>query len=96
MSEIVKTLDILEQKTIKLLQKVDRLEDLNKSMKINLEDAKNTIAEQSEMMDSMAEEYNTLKVASALLGSDENKRETKLKINSLIRDIDYCIAQLAD
>jgi hypothetical protein len=27
-----------------------------------------------------------------LFGSDENKRDTKLKINSLIREIDYCIA----
>jgi len=39
---------------------------------------------------------DTLKMANSLLGSDENKRETKLKINSLIREIDYCIAQLSD
>jgi hypothetical protein len=31
-------------------------------------------------------------LTSSLLGSDENKRDTKLKINSLIREIDYCIA----
>jgi hypothetical protein len=35
-------------------------------------------------------------MVNSLLGSDENKRETKLKINSLIREIDYCIAQLSD
>jgi predicted nuclease with TOPRIM domain len=35
-----------------------------------------------------------LKTANALLGSDEYKTKTKLKINALIREIDQCIAQL--
>jgi hypothetical protein len=41
-------------------------------------------------------ECESLKMANSLLGGDENKRDTKLKINSLIREIDYCIAQLSD
>ncbi len=96
MSEIVGTLDVLEQKIDKLLQKVVQLEAINRTLKKDLKGSKTTIEEQVEMMGAMSEEYNTLKVASALLGSEENKRETKLKINSLIRDIDSCIAQLAD
>jgi hypothetical protein len=35
-------------------------------------------------------------MVNSLLCSEENKGETKLKINSLIREIDYCIAQLSD
>jgi hypothetical protein len=35
-------------------------------------------------------------MAKTILGSDENKRETKLKINTLIREIDHCIAQLSE
>ena len=31
-----------------------------------------------------------------MLGSDDNKRETKLKINALIREIDHCIGQLSN
>jgi hypothetical protein len=38
----------------------------------------------------------TLKITNSLLGSEDYKRDTKLKINSLIREIDYCIAQIAD
>jgi hypothetical protein len=41
-------------------------------------------------------DFEALKMTNALLGSDEFKRDTKLKINALIREIDYCIAQLAD
>lgn len=35
-----------------------------------------------------------LKMANAMLGSDDNKTKTKLKINALIKEIDQCIAQL--
>jgi hypothetical protein len=45
---------------------------------------------------SFQNQLDTLKMVNSLLGSEENKRETKLKINSLIREIDYCIAQLSD
>jgi len=31
-----------------------------------------------------------------MLGSNEYKRETKLKINAMMRELDACIAQLAD
>jgi hypothetical protein len=38
----------------------------------------------------------SLRITNSLLGSEEYKKETKLKINSLIREIDYCIAQLSE
>ena len=54
------------------------------------------IKKQSDAIEVLKTQYNSLKMANSLLGSDENKRDTKLKINSLIREIDYCIAQLSD
>jgi hypothetical protein len=52
--------------------------------------------QQQEELSSWIEKHETLKIANSLLGSDENNRETKLKINALIRDIDHCIAQLSE
>ncbi|MGJ8685417.1 MAG: hypothetical protein ACSHWW_12375 [Nonlabens sp.] len=44
----------------------------------------------------MSEERNVaLKTANAMLGSDDYKTKTKLKINALVREIDQCINQLA-
>lgn len=43
----------------------------------------------------MEEELVALKTANAMLGSDEYKTKTKLKINALVKEIDQCIAQLA-
>lgn len=43
----------------------------------------------------LEQESKLLKSANALLGSDDYKRETKLKINALVKEIDQCIAQLS-
>ncbi len=44
----------------------------------------------------ISEERNVaLKTANAMLGSDDYKTKTKLKINALVREIDQCINQLA-
>ena len=37
-----------------------------------------------------------LRITNTLLGSSDNKRDTKLKINSLIKEIDACIAYMAN
>jgi len=46
-------------------------------------------------IEEVVQENKLLKSANALLGSDDYKRETKLKINALIKEIDQCIAQLS-
>ncbi len=96
MSVIAEIIDTLETKIQKLFFKIKNLEKNNQDFKIELSNAVKTIQNQSQEIDALKSQYETLKIANGLLGSDENKRETKLKINSLIREIDYCIAQLSD
>ena len=96
MSEIVEIIDILESKLKKLLVKIDTLEQALIEKNQELQGATIIIQNQSSEIDNLKKDYETLKIANSLLGSDENKRDTKLKINSLIREIDYCIAQLSD
>jgi hypothetical protein len=73
---------ILDQENQKLLDKITALEVIN--------------ANQAESIMQLKKDNDSLKMANSLLGSNENKRDTKLKINSLIRDIDTCIAQLSE
>ena len=96
MSVIAEIIDTLENKIGKLFTKINSLEKNNHDIKIELTNAIATIQSQSREIEVLKEQYETLKIANALLGSDDNKRDTKLKINSLIREIDYCIAQLSD
>ena len=96
MSVIAEIIDTLENKIGKLFIKINSLEKNNQDLKIELTNAAQIIQNQSKEIEGLKSQYETLKIANGLLGSDDNKRETKLKINSLIREIDYCIAQLSD
>ena len=96
MSEIAGIIDTLESRIEKLFQKISSLENQIVDLKKDLNNASSVTQKQSNEIASMKSAYETLKLANTLLGSEENKRDTKLKINSLIREIDYCIAQLAD
>jgi chromosome segregation ATPase len=96
MSVIAEIIDTLENKIEKLIIKIKSLERNTQELKIELTKSAQIIESQSIEIESLRAQYETLKIANSLLGSDDNKRDTKLKINSLIREIDYCIAQLSD
>ncbi|HJS00046.1 MAG TPA: hypothetical protein VJ780_03835 [Flavobacterium sp.] len=96
MSVIAEIIDTLENKVEKLILKLRNLEKNNQDLTIELNKSAQIIQKQSQEIEALKAQYETLKIANSLLGSDDNKRDTKLKINSLIREIDYCIAQLSD
>jgi chromosome segregation ATPase len=96
MSVIAEIIDTLENKIEKLFARMASLEKTNQDLKTELTNTTTIIHNQSREIDTLKKEYEALKIANSLLGSEENKRDTKLKINSLIREIDYCIAQLSD
>jgi chromosome segregation ATPase len=96
MSTIAEIIDTLENKVLKIFDKMKILKEENQDLKNKLIRSANIIQTQSREIEALKMQYEALKMANSLLGSDENKRDTKLKINSLIREIDYCIAQLSD
>ncbi len=96
MSEIAEIIDSLENRIVKLYTKIISLEQNSVSIKSELDKSTVVIHNQSDEIAYLKSELESLKMANSLLGGEENKRDTKLKINSLIREIDYCIAQLSD
>ena len=96
MNGLSELIDSLEVKFFKLNQKLVQLEKSNLELHEELLLSKKNQQAQSDEIVSLKNQIDTLKMVNSLLGSEENKRETKLKINSLIREIDYCIAQLSD
>ena len=79
---LLKQYEDVKQKQVLLYQEVTALQHENEQLKAQLD-----VGDQK---------YKTLKTANALLGSNEYKRETKLKINALIREIDACIVTLSE
>ena len=96
MSKIEAIVDSLENRINKVLHELDVLKQTNAKLSDDLADTQNKMFQQEEQLSSWEDKYETLKFANSILGSDESKKETKLKINALIREIDYCISQLSE
>ncbi len=96
MSEIGEIVDSLEIRFQKLFKKMESIQQSNQDLMKKLEESEKIILNQNQEIKEIKSNFDSIKITNSLLGSDEYKRDTKLKINSLIREIDYCITQLSD
>ncbi|SRR5690554_409674 len=96
MSDIVKIVDEIEGKIKRMISKIDDLEKTNDSLRSELSFYQERFRQTENQIEQLNNQIETLKTVNALLGSEDFKRETKIKINSIIREIDYCVAQLSD
>ena len=96
MGELVKIVDSLENKISKLLHKLELLQQANQKLEADLVLSRNDKDVTSKTVSDWEQKYNSLKLANSMLGSNTNKTEAKLKINTLIRELDHCITQLAE
>ena len=96
MSKVELIVNSLEQKVQRVLHQMAELKKDNTFLKEELLKATVTNSKQLELLQQKEDDYSTLKFANSILGSDESKRETKLKINTLIKEIDECISKLSD
>ncbi|SHK55753.1 hypothetical protein SAMN04488007_3206 [Maribacter aquivivus] len=96
MGELIKIVDSLENKISKLLHKLEVLNNANIELEKELTNIKSSQENTSKTVSEWEEKYNSLKLANSMLGSNTNKTEAKLKINTLIRELDHCIAQLSE
>lgn len=88
-ADLERKVDVLLQERSALLSQ--RAELLEANTKLQQQ-----IAEQKDEMGRLKNQYDSLKVAQTIVGSKEDKHLTKLRINTLIREIDRCIVQLSD
>jgi restriction endonuclease S subunit len=96
MSEITEIIDTLEANIQKLFLKINSLEEKKQELEKKLAISSDSNQNQNLVIEQLKKDVETLKLTNSLLGSEDYKRDTKLKINSLIREIDYCISQIAD
>ncbi len=96
MKTILEKVDLLENKLTRLILKQEQLLQENNLLKQSEQLLLNKISEKETLILGLEEKYKTLKVANAMVGSKEDKHLTKIKINTLIREIDKCIVQLSE
>ena len=93
---LMNNFDVLEERIVQLLNKlkenhllINQLETDNQKLEQKSDLLRKHISE-------LKKENESLRMANSLLGSKESKAITKRKINSLIKEVDFCIHQLSD
>jgi predicted transcriptional regulator len=94
MSKTLEAIHNLEDKLKTLLTNYEFLKEENEILLQNVAKLQHQINLNQQEIEDLNKKHDLLKIAKTIDGSNESTRETKLKINALIREIDKCIIQL--
>lgn len=92
MEGFLKTIDLLESKLLILLKKKQEQQEFTLKISQENERLREELSKLKQLNTDLEDNFKASKIANTMVGSKDNKLETKQKINSLIRDIDKCIA----
>lgn len=96
MDSLIDVVNSLENKVLRLLKKLDEVNEMNALLSERLAISETNNEDLQQAVKDWEEKYNSLKIANSMLGSIQDKNEAKLKINTLIREIEHCIGQLSE
>ena len=96
MRNVESIVESLELKIVNGLAHLDALKAENQRLKLESAAQKEKAEAQRAALDKKEADLEALRIASSMLGSNDDKRASKLKINALIRDINDCLASLSD
>lgn len=94
MSNTIEAIHLLEIKLQNLLSNYEFLKNENDILLQKQTFLQQQLLEKEQLLENQKKQYDLLKIAKTIEGSSTNTRDTKLKINALIREIDKCIIQL--
>ncbi len=96
MGNTLEAIHLLEKKLQNLLSNYEFLKKENQILLQNNTSLQHQVLEKEQLLATQKKEFDLLKVAKTIQGSSTNTKDTKLKINSLIKEIDKCIIQLQE
>lgn len=96
MSNTLEAIHLLKDRLENLLSNYEFLKSENDVLLENTNKLQFKLLEKEQLLANQKKEYDLLKIAKTIDGSSTNTRDTKLKINALIREIDKCIIQLQE
>ena len=96
MSNITEVVNLVEDKLKTLLENYSFLKEENELLYNKITVLENQVAKEKQLFNEIEKKHQSLKFAKTIEGSKEDRRETKFKINALIREVDICIHQLSE
>lgn len=94
MSSFYKSVDLLEKKLQTLIERYVFLKEENELLLKNINDLQIENKINIQKLEEEQGKFKLLKIAKTIEGSKEYSKETKNKINALVREIDKCIVKL--
>ena len=94
MADVHQGLEHIEKLTYRLVEKYEQAQNENESLKAQLRQLNEELAEKREKLKLLEEEFRSAKIARAVAISSEDNELAKAKISTLVREIDRCIALL--
>lgn len=88
------TIDRLQQKVEKLVERFRASETTNLSLNQQLSSLQLQLEENRNRISDLKEKNKILKLSVSLQGKGEDTKATKQQINELVREVDKCIALL--
>lgn len=96
MTNILEAVNLLEVKLEKLLSNYEFLKKENEILLQNNTELQRQLLDKEQFLKKRENEFELLKIAKTIEGSSSDTKITRLKINTLIREIDKCIIQLQE
>ncbi len=96
MSNTTEAIHLLEEKIQNLVSNYEFLKNENEILLQSTTKLQHQLFKREQLLVEQKKQYDLLKIAKTIDGSNTNTRDTKLKINSLIREIDKCIIELQE
>ena len=95
MENLLEAIEKLENRIEILVSNYEFLKKENEILLQNVSVLQKEILDQKQLIINQQKEYDLLKIAKTIEGSSSESKNTKLKLNALIREIDHCISQLS-
>ncbi len=96
MNVTLKEIDLLEEKLKIVIEKYEFLAEENEIINQAVSKLQQELKAKNKIIEEMKAAMNYLKMTKAMEGSNNDTRNVKLKINTLIKEIDQCIIQLSE
>ena len=96
MHDVLKIIDSLENKINQLIERQSFLKEENELLRDQLHTMQKELVVKKQLTEEQEEQLNSLKIAKTIQGSEDYSKETTQKINTLVKEIDWCIAHLSD
>lgn len=84
----------LEQKIDKLVESYKSEKEENRMLRTQISQISNQLEQSASSYALLQDEFDKLKIAKTIEASSADVRDTKLRINQIVREIDKCIALL--